>query len=168
MINNNKIGNEILKKLYLQKELTNNINILVDKNMQKYIIILGFFNIKIKKHNIILFKDINKIIEMIEGLNKGFFIHLELVGVGFKAAVKNSILSLRLGRVLDNIFIIPKNICIFIIKSVQIFIFGTDKMEVSQVAHKIRSLKIPDIFKGKGIRYYSENLKLKESKKKKK
>jgi|694.fasta_scaffold122977_2 ribosomal protein L6P/L9E len=184
MVNKNKIGNEILKELYLQKTVKNMLNVTkftLAPNFQTfgYFITFGVFGTKIKKVNFsdskkdsFGFEQNVKLLTKIKTMensffNKGFLMRLEVIGVGYKAVVKNSILSIRLGRVLEDVFIVPKNIFIFIVRSVHIYIFGIDKAEVSQTADKIRKLKFPDVFQGKGIRFYKEVLILKESKKKK-
>ena len=184
LLNKNKIATEILKELYWQKKIKK-IKVLTailfpQRYLQKegYFIAARTFGTQIKKFyfcdakkNYSKLKKYNYFFKKYQkdlfNLNQGFLIRLTLVGVGYKATVNNSILSLRLGRVLDDIFLIPKNIFIFVVRSTQIYIFGIDKVEVSQVADKIRKLKAPDIFQGKGILYYKEKLVLKESKKKK-
>lgn len=104
---------------------------------------------------------------MITGVTQGFSTSLELVGVGYKAILLDrDRLSLKIGNSIDNIYIIPDDVKIECIKSNLIHIAGIDKQRVRQVAAEIRSYRIPEPYKGKGIRYLNEIVKLKVGKKK--
>ncbi len=103
---------------------------------------------------------------MVIGVSRGFSKKLELVGVGYRAIKNNNELILKLGYSHDVIYSIPKNLSIECIKPTLISVNGINKQEVNQVAANIRSFRKPDAYKGKGIRYYGELIKLKEGKKK--
>lgn len=103
---------------------------------------------------------------MVIGVSRGFSTKLELVGVGYRAIQNNSELVLKLGYSHDVVYSIPNNVIIECIKPTLISVNGINKQEVNQIAANIRSFRKPDAYKGKGIRYYGEVIKLKEGKKK--
>jgi large subunit ribosomal protein L6 len=103
---------------------------------------------------------------MIVGVSKGFNKILEINGVGYKAAVNGSILTMFLGYSHDIKYIIPKGIEIKCPKPTQIDIFGHDKQLVGEVAALIRSLRKPEPYKGKGVKYSDEVIVRKVGKKK--
>ena len=94
---------------------------------------------------------------MISGVTNGFYKELELRGVGFTAQIQGQRLKLTLG------FSPPNGIEIKTTKSM-ITISGIDKQLVGQVAAKIRSIRPPEPFKGKGIRYLGEYVRIKKGK----
>tara|TARA_B110001454_G_scaffold146968_1_gene136478 strand:+ start:69 stop:608 length:540 start_codon:yes stop_codon:yes gene_type:complete len=100
------------------------------------------------------------------GANIGFEKILELVGVGYRAALKGSILNLQLGYSHDINYEIPNDIKITIEKQTIIKINGHDKQLVGVVATKIKSFRPPEPYKGKGIRMKGEYILRKEGKKK--
>ena len=100
------------------------------------------------------------------GANIGFEKTLELVGVGYRAALKGSILNLQLGYSHDINYEIPKDIKITVEKQTIIKINGHDKQLVGVVATKIKSFRPPEPYKGKGIRMKGEYILRKEGKKK--
>ncbi len=100
---------------------------------------------------------------MIKGVTEGFTEVLEVHGLGYRAAVKGNVLELNLGKSHPDVYQIPKDIKIEV-KGNEIHIFGIDKQKVGQVAAEIRSFRKPDPYKGKGIRYKGEKLKLKPGK----
>lgn len=103
---------------------------------------------------------------MVKGVSEGFKENLEITGVGFKAAVQGKILKLNLGFSHDVNFPIPEGIQIKCAKPTEIEITGADKQLVGQVASKLRSMKKPEPYKGKGIKYAGEKIRRKEGKKK--
>lgn len=103
---------------------------------------------------------------MIIGVSTGFTKTLEINGVGYKAAVNDNILTMFLGYSHDIKFIIPKGIEIKCPKPTQIDIFGYDKQLVGEVAALIRSLRKPEPYKGKGVKYSDEVIFRKVGKKK--
>jgi large subunit ribosomal protein L6 len=100
----------------------------------------------------------------IEGVFNGFFLNLEIIGVGYKAEVKNNLLNLSLGYSHPVVFNIPDTIAINVEKNTLLKITGNDKDLVGQVAAKIRSYRKPEPYKGKGIKYSDEIIKRKVGK----
>lgn len=101
-----------------------------------------------------------------EGVSDGFVRRLELVGVGYRAQMKGSDLSLALGHSHDITFTPPAGISIKVGKPTEIEISGTDKQAVGQTAAKIRGFRPPEPYKGKGVKYEGEYIFRKEGKKK--
>lgn len=106
------------------------------------------------------------IYNMIKGINQGYTIRLQLIGIGYKARLSDAKdnLILKLGFSHSIRYIIPDTISISLLKPTLILIKGIDKQLVTQIAAKIRSLKSPEPFNGKGIKYLNEIVKLKEKK----
>ena len=100
------------------------------------------------------------------GADKGSEKILELVGVGFRAAMKGKQLNLQLGFSHDVNFDIPESIKIVVEKQTTIKITGVDKQEVGMIASKIKSLRPPEPYKGKGIKEKGQYILRKEGKKK--
>ena len=100
------------------------------------------------------------------GADKGYEKTLELVGVGYRAALKGSQLNLQLGFSHDINFDIPNNIKVAIEKQTIIKISGVDKQEVGMIASKIKSFRPPEPYKGKGIKEKGQYILRKEGKKK--
>ena len=100
------------------------------------------------------------------GSSKGYEKTLELVGVGYRAALKGDKLNLQLGYSHDINFEIPKNIKIEVEKQVTLKIKGIDKQLVGVVASKIKTLRKIEPYKGKGIREKGQYILKKEGKKK--
>lgn len=103
---------------------------------------------------------------MITGVTEGFTKRLEIRGVGFRAAVEGKILSLSLGFSHEIKYAIPEGISIVAEKPTLLVISGTDAQKVGQVAAILRSLRKPEPYKGKGVRYEDERVIMKEGKKK--
>lgn len=93
----------------------------------------------------------------VEGLDKGFTRSLEINGVGYRAAVKGSVLELQLGYSHPINFDIPEGIEIAVDKNI-INIKGADKQQVGQVAAVIRAFRKPEPYKGKGVKYTDEHI----------
>jgi large subunit ribosomal protein L6 len=106
------------------------------------------------------------IANMVSGLTKGFEKKLELVGVGYRAAVQGPKLNLTLGFSHPVEYPIPKGITIETPSQQEIIIKGTDRQQVGQVAAEIRGYRPPEPYKGKGVKYSTETIVLKEAKKK--
>lgn len=98
------------------------------------------------------------------GVTEGFKKELEVVGVGYRGEVKGRNLELALGYSHPVVFPMPEGIDIEIDKSNKITVTGIDKQAVGQVAAEIRELRKPDAYKGKGIRYAGERVRIKEGK----
>jgi large subunit ribosomal protein L6 len=101
---------------------------------------------------------------MVVGVTDGFTKQLEIEGIGFKAAVQGSNLSLSLGFSHPILFPIPKDIKITVTEGTKITIQGADKKMVGQVAADIRRFYPPEPYKGKGVRYAGEQVRRKEGK----
>lgn len=100
----------------------------------------------------------------VEGVTKGFAKNLEIEGVGFKAAVEGNNLVLKVGFSHPVVFPIPQGTTIAVEKNV-IKIEGFEKQLVGQTAAKIRKIKKPEPYLGKGIRYQGEVIRRKDGKK---
>ena len=100
------------------------------------------------------------------GTSKGYEKTLELVGVGYRASLKDKELSLQLGFSHDIKFDIPENIKITIEKQTILKISGSDKQLVGAVTSKIKSYRRPEPYKGKGIKEVGQYILRKEGKKK--
>ena len=103
---------------------------------------------------------------MVQGVTKGYERKLELVGVGYRAAVQGKNLQLALGYSHDINYAIPDGIDIKTPKPTEIVITGIDKQRVGQVAAEIREFRGPEPYKGKGVKYAGEYIFRKEGKKK--
>lgn len=101
---------------------------------------------------------------MITGVTKHYEKKLEIVGVGFKAEMKNKRLNLQLGFSHPIIFVPPPTINITCESPTNMTISGPDKELVGLVAAKIRKLKPPEPYKGKGIKYFDEIIRRKAGK----
>ena len=100
------------------------------------------------------------------GTSKGYEKTLELVGVGYRASLKGNELSLQLGFSHDIKFDIPENIKITVEKQTILKISGSDKQLVGSVTSKIKSYRLPEPYKGKGIKEAVQYILRKEGKKK--
>ena len=103
---------------------------------------------------------------MVNGVSKGFTVNLEINGVGYRAAVQGKTLNLQLGFSHEINFPIPEDIKITCEKPTSIQIAGADRQRVGEVAAKLRSMRKPEPYKGKGIKYSTETIRRKEGKKK--
>ena len=103
---------------------------------------------------------------MVEGVTSGFEKTLELVGVGYRAAMKGNALSMQLGFSHDVDVPAPAGITFAVPKQTEIKISGNDKQAVGEIAAVIRKLRPPEPYKGKGVRYQGETVRRKEGKKK--
>ncbi len=102
----------------------------------------------------------------VKGVSVGFEKTLDLVGVGYRAAMQGTNLQLQLGLSHDVIFTPPPGISIACPKQTEIRVSGVDAQVVGQVAAEIRSFRPPEPYKGKGIRVDKEFIRRKEGKKK--
>jgi large subunit ribosomal protein L6 len=103
---------------------------------------------------------------LVVGVSSGFTKNLEIVGVGYRAAVQGANLQLQLGHSHDIVYPIPEGITMKCEKPTSIAISGADKQKVGQVAAEIRSFRPPEPYKGKGVMYAGEQILRKEGKKK--
>ena len=100
------------------------------------------------------------------GLNTGYEKILELVGVGYRAALKGNKLNLQLGYSHDIDFDIPDDIKITVEKQTTLKISGADKQQVGSVVSKLKTLRKIEPYKGKGVREKGQHVLKKEGKKK--
>jgi large subunit ribosomal protein L6 len=100
----------------------------------------------------------------IKGVTEGFSKDLDIVGVGYKAAVEGNKLVLALGYSHPVNYAIPQGVKVTVDKQTRITVWGIDRQQVGQVAAEIRKLRKPDPYKQKGIRYVGEVLKKKAGK----
>jgi large subunit ribosomal protein L6 len=103
---------------------------------------------------------------MVVGVNQGFTVNLEIVGVGYRAAVEGKTLVLQLGYSHEIRYPIPEGITIRCERPTVIAVTGADRQKVGQVAAEIRGYRKPEPYKGKGIKYADEYILRKEGKKK--
>ena len=103
---------------------------------------------------------------MVEGVTKGYEETLELVGVGYRAAMKGTALSMQLGFSHDVDIKPPAGVTFATPKQTEIKINGIDKQVVGEIAAQIRRIRPPEPYKGKGVRYAGEKVRRKEGKKK--
>ena len=106
------------------------------------------------------------IVNIMDGVSKGFEKKLELVGVGYRAQMKGKNLNLALGYSHEIDYEPPAGIEIKTPKPTEIEISGIDKQVVGETAAKIRSFRPPEPYKGKGVKYAGEFIFRKEGKKK--
>ena len=103
---------------------------------------------------------------MVVGVTTGYEQTLELVGVGYRAAMKGNALSMQLGFSHDVDIKPPAGVAFAVPKQTEIKISGIDKQLVGETAAKIRRIRPPEPYKGKGVRYAGEQVRRKEGKKK--
>lgn len=101
---------------------------------------------------------------MVQGVTKGFERKLEIQGVGFKSEVKGKAIVLSLGYSHTIEFPFPPGITIDVEKGTKLTIKGSDRQIVGETAAKLRALREPDSYKGKGVRNEGEHIKLKAGK----
>jgi large subunit ribosomal protein L6 len=103
---------------------------------------------------------------MVTGVTKGYEKKLELVGVGYRAAVQAKSLTLTLGFSHLINYAIPDGVTIETPSQTEIIVKGIDRQRVGQTAAEIRGFRPPEPYKGKGVKYSDEKISLKEAKKK--
>lgn len=108
----------------------------------------------------------NRIQNMVQGVNEGFTVRLEINGVGYRASVEGNKLKLQLGFSHDVMYPIPDDIQIKCEKPTLVAVSGADRQKVGQVAAEIRAYRKPEPYKGKGVKYENEHIVRKEGKKK--
>lgn len=104
------------------------------------------------------------IANMIKGVTDGFQINLEIVGVGYRAEAQGNILNLSLGYSHPIKYALPKGITATVDKQTSITLKGMDKQLLGQTAAEIKEFRLPDPYKGKGIKYAGEIIKKKAGK----
>ncbi len=101
------------------------------------------------------------IANMVEGVHTGFSKKLQLVGVGYRAALKGKDLEMQLGYSHPVLVEAPENITFEVPSQTEIIVTGPSKEQVGQVAANIRKWRKPEPYKGKGIRYDGERIRRK-------
>lgn len=103
---------------------------------------------------------------MVIGVTEGFTKKLQLVGVGYRAAIKGNSVSLSLGFSHPVEHVLPAGITAKCPSQTEIVLEGADKQAIGQVAAELRAYRRPEPYKGKGVRYADEVVRTKEAKKK--
>lgn len=101
---------------------------------------------------------------MVKGVNEGFEKKLEIIGVGYKADIQGEVVNLSLGYSHPIKYPLPKSVKATVDKQTLITLKGPDKQLVGQVAADIRALRMPEPYKGKGIKYANEVIRRKAGK----
>lgn len=101
---------------------------------------------------------------MVVGVSTGFSRKLELIGVGYRAAVQGQVLDLQLGFSHPTRLEIPQGLSIAVEKNTVITVTGIDKQRVGQFSAEIRAIRPPEPYKGKGVRYEGEYVRKKAGK----
>lgn len=105
---------------------------------------------------------------MVVGVSQGFSKSMEIIGVGYKAAVQGKVLNLNLGFSHEVNYPIPEGVQVTVEKNTLLTVRGPDKEVLGQMCAEIREMRPPEPYKGKGIRYTGEYVRRKEGKKTKK
>jgi large subunit ribosomal protein L6 len=101
---------------------------------------------------------------MVHGVHTGFTRELDIVGVGYRAAVKGQTLSMTLGYSHPVDYTLPQGIAAKVENNTHIVLTGHDKVLLGMVAAKIRSFKEPEPYQGKGVKYTNEHIIRKQGK----
>ncbi|WP_338873635.1 50S ribosomal protein L6 [Spirosoma sp. SC4-14] len=105
---------------------------------------------------------------MVQGVSEGFKLNLEIIGVGYKASVANNVLELQLGYSHNVYVAVPSEIKVTAVtekgQNPKVYLEGSDKQLLGDVAAKIRSLRKVEPYKGKGIRFVGEQVRRKAGK----
>ncbi|TWT54438.1 50S ribosomal protein L6 [Rubripirellula amarantea] len=104
------------------------------------------------------------IANMIEGVTKGYEKKLEIIGVGYLAAISGDTLQLRVGFANELHKKIPADLQVTCPDQTHVVVTGCDKQRVGQFAAEVRALRKPEPYKGKGVRYQGEQVKIKPGK----
>ena len=103
---------------------------------------------------------------MVHGVSQGFEKKLTLVGVGFRAQAQGNKLNLNVGYSHPVDVVMPEGVTVTTPSATEIVLKGADRQRIGQIAAEIRSVRTPEPYKGKGIRYADERVIIKETKKK--
>ncbi len=104
------------------------------------------------------------LINAIKGVSEGYTKELEIIGVGYRAELNGNVLNIALGKSHPDIFELPEGISAECPALTQIILKGIDKQLLGETAARIRRLRPPEPYKGKGIRYKGEYVRRKEGK----
>lgn len=136
---------------------------------------LAAFSILSEKNTIILFSHCNSffgsifrlIQSKIDGVVRGFITYLRIVGIGYRCRfdkLYNQTVHFKLGFSHEVNFQVPHSVRVFLIEPTLLCIYGIDKNQVTQAAAKIKQIRAPSVYKGKGIRLINEVVYLKQGK----
>jgi len=103
---------------------------------------------------------------MVVGVTEGFERKLQLVGVGYRAQMKGNAIALSLGFSHPVEYALPEGVSAECPTATEIVLKSADKQQIGQVAANIRAYRKPEPYKGKGVRYFGEQVRSKEAKKK--
>jgi large subunit ribosomal protein L6 len=164
-----RIPENIKVELYNNYILIQKDNIIIRKKKSKNILVYKF------KNNLFFFLEnenftsirnyLTIVFNLMWGLEKNFYKQLLLVGIGYKVQLEKDKLFFRLGFSHVVEYIIPQDIKIVNPKAQSLVICGYNLQKVTQIASELKKLKAPEPYKGKGICYMNEKLKLKDGKK---
>lgn len=143
----------------LQHELVPQVRITIDKEQLHVALADGHEN-ESNFHG--LYRSL--IENMVVGVTKGFDRRLEMIGVGYRAAVQGHLLDLQVGLSHPTKVQIPEGLQVKVDKNTIITISGTDKQKIGQFAANVRSVRPPEPYQGKGIRYEGEYVRKKAGK----
>lgn len=102
----------------------------------------------------------------IEGVDRGFKLELELIGVGYRAQAQGNKISLSLGYSHPIVYTLPAEVTVEIPNQTEIILLSHDKQILGKVAAEIRAYRLPECYKGKGIKFKNQVIIRKEAKKK--
>ena len=163
----------IFSNLFSQKALRLKTKLIIEKRKRVIKVTQEPFNAisnnEKKKLKIVQGTQINLLKQMLLDISHSFCIKLNLIGVGFRVFVLKlfdlDLLHFKLGYSHFIYFKNPKKLKIFCLKTNKLFILGNSYLFVTQIASLLRSYKVPEPYKGKGILYTTEKITLKEGKK---
>lgn len=157
------VGTDVLTVEGPKGKLTQTFNPAVSFKIEGNVVNVGRDNdSKISKSFHGLYR--NLLNNMVIGVSEGFKRVLLINGVGYRAELKGTELILNLGYSTDFIVMIPKNLTVSLETNQKVIISGIDKQSVGQFASEVRSLRTPEPYKGKGIRYEDEHIRRKVGK----
>ena len=145
----------------LQRKIDARINAVYDE-ASKSVVVARHNNDRQSRAFHGLFRSLIK--NMVEGVSKGYEKKLEIVGVGYTAVVQNNELQLRVGFANEIQKSIPTGLDVSCPDTTHVIVKGCDKQLVGQFAAEVRAVRKPEPYKGKGIRYAGEHVKIKPGK----
>lgn len=143
-------------------------NIIIKKKKMKNILLYKYINnlfFIILNNNTVPRNYLTILFNLMWGLEKNFYKQLLLVGIGYKVVIENSKLIFRLGYSHPLEYIMPSDVKIINPKPQTLIVYGINLEKVTQIAAELKKLKAPEPYKGKGICYFTEKIKLKSGKK---
>jgi len=164
-----RIPENIKVEIYNNYILIQKGNIIIKKKKSNNILVYKYKNnlyFFLENENLVSIRNYLTIVfNLMWGLEKSFYKQLLLVGIGYKVQLEKDKLIFRLGFSHSIEYLIPNDIKIVNPKAQSLVVYGYDLQKVTQIASELKKLKAPEPYKGKGICYMNEKLKLKEGKK---